>query len=449
MRKNLSKWSYYAAVDEIYHAGWAARQLAKFRVVREAMEHFWPEPDGYPVKLIQVAGTSGKGSTCQFLRAGLSAYGKSGCYLKPHVFDFTERFVVEDRVVGHDEIVRTWEGDIRPYCVESAMRGEAWTLDHLEVSLLIALKLFENHGLEWTAIETGMGGRYDPATALKVVATVVTGVGQDHEDSLGDEHWQRALEKGGVCRPGVPLFCTDRDKRSTAIISNLCRDVGAPFHLVSTREVEQLRRALRRAGTSTDSDSLLGATHQLWNAALAAETIKFLLEGTDIGEIARKLLKTKYVGRFWRIEKDVYADVAHNPSKTAVLAKDLRARFPRSRKVFVIGISGPRDPVAVVGPLVKQSKAIVVTAAGFKGQDPERVHTRLRDAFPEIPIHLAPNPATALSVAKNIRSRGETIVFTGSTYMIDQALNPDEHLRHLNAIVGWRDKRQAQGEKSH
>lgn len=441
--KRFSRWAYYAALDEVYHARWAAKQLAKFRVVKEAVHHFWPEPDGYPVKLVQVAGTSGKGSTSQFIQAGLSAYGKAGCYLKPHVFDYAERFVVGERLVERREIVRTWEEDIKPYCVESAMRGEVWLLDHLEVSLLIAMKIFERRGLDWAVIETGMGGRYDPATALDVVATVVTNVGQDHEDVLGGEHWQRALEKAGVCRPGVPLFSADQDERSAAVLSDVCRDSGSPFRQVTGRHVEQLRGILRPL-LGKHPDSLLGSEYQLWNAALAAEVVRSLVKGAKLERIARNLLAAKFVGRFWKVEKGVYADVAHNPSKTGALSQDLEARFPKSKKIFVVGITGARDPVAVLAPLAGQAKAIVVTSAGFKGQDPAKVHGQLRKAFPEVPIHLAQNPATTLSVAKQLRRAGETIVFTGSTYMIDQALNRDEHLRHLNASVGWREKSQKQ-----
>jgi dihydrofolate synthase / folylpolyglutamate synthase len=435
-RKDVSEWSYYADVDEIFHARWSAKQLARFDVVREAVHHFWP--DGYPVKLIQVAGTSGKGSTCRFIQAGLSDYGKSGAYVKPHVFDFAERFIVDGRPVGHSEIARAWEAEVRPYAIESALKGEAWELDHFEASLLLALKIFERRGLRWGVVETGMGGRYDPVTALEVIATVVTNVGEDHEEVLGAEHWQRALEKAGICRPGIPLFSGDQDRRSDQVLRGICRDVGAPFHRLTPREVGAVRDMVASEAMG-GPDELLNSEHQMVNATLAADVVGSLVGRIDLKRLVRRFLAASYVGRFWRIEKDVYADVAHNPSKTRALADELKGKFPRTKKVFVIGISGPRDPVAVMAPLITQAKAIVVTAAGFKGQDPDKVYVRLRDAFPKTPIHLAPNPLTTLSVAKKLRGQSDVIVFTGSTYMVDQALNKDDHLRHLNASVGWRE----------
>jgi folylpolyglutamate synthase/dihydropteroate synthase len=159
-----------------------------------------------------------------------------------------------------------------------------------------------------------------------------------------------------------------------------------------------------------------------------------------VTQIARKLVNTRYVGRFWKVEEGVYADVAHNPSKTEALSQEIEGRFPNQRKIFVVGISGPRNPVDVLRPLVVHAKAIVVTSAGYKGQDPERVSSILREAYPTLPIHLAAKPRTTLKVAKNLRYGNEIIIFTGSTYMIDQALNQDEKLRHLNGTYGWREK---------
>ena len=412
---------------------------------REAVNHFWPKADGYPVKLIQVAGTSGKGSTCQFLQAGLSRFGRAGCYVKPHVFDYTERFVVQNRHVRHHEVLEVWNEKVKPYFVNAALRDMPITLGHPEASLLIALHIFERHRLDWAAIETGIGGRYDPVTNLDVVATVLTNVGKDHEEVLGSEHWQRALEKSGICRRGVPLFLGDEDERTVEVVKTVCDEMGAPLHRVTDGERKELESALSSARRARDSGMVLGSQHQLQNAALAAKVITMIVKGAKVTQIAGKILNTRFVGRFWKVEDGVYADVAHNPSKTEALSQEIESRFPKQRKIFVVGVSGSRNAVEVIGPLVSQAKAIVVTSAGYKGQEPERVYAMLRERFPTLPIHLAALPQATLKVAKNLRTGGETIIFTGSTYMIDQALNKDDKLRHLNGTYGWREKKAAEG----
>jgi dihydrofolate synthase/folylpolyglutamate synthase len=361
--------------------------------------------------------------------------------VKPHVFDYAERFTVEDRQVKHDEILSVWKDLVKPYSSELVRTGHP-PLDHPEVSLLIALLLFEKHKLDWAAVETGIGGRYDPVSTLNVVATAITNVGKDHEDVLGSEHWQRALEKSGICRRGVPLVLGDDNPETVEVVKAECNDSGTPFLRVSRKEVKEVERSLANMENGELGGIFNGSRHQLQNAAVAMKLIRVLVKDANIDEVAPKLLETEYVGRFWRIEDGVYADVAHNPSKTDALAKEIEARFPRQRKVFIVGISGSRNPVDVVAPLVPQAKAVVVTAAGYKGQDPERVYSTLRETFPSLPIHLATKPRSTLKIAKNLRDKADIVVFTGSTYMIDQALNPDERLRHLNGAYGWREVRQ-------
>lgn len=355
------------------------------------------------------------------------------------MFDYAERFVVEGRQLGHDELLSVWNEEIKPYCVRNALRGEAWEIDHPEASLLIAMRLFEVHGLEWAAIETGIGGRYDPVSTLDVVATVLTNVGRDHEEVLGSEHWQRALEKSGICRSGVPLILGDRDKRTVEVVTAVCRELGAPLYQVGAVDISELRNAV--SSSRLKDSELLGSKHQLQNASVAAKTVRVLVKDASVKVMADRFMETRFVGRFWKVEDGVYADVAHNPSKTQALAEEAELRFPRQKKVFVIGISGKRDAVDIVEPFAEQARAIVVTSAGYKGQDPSKVHSALRDRYPSLPIHLAPDPQATLKVAKNLRRGKEMIIFTGSTYMIDQALNRDERLRHLNATYGWRNAR--------
>ena len=185
------------------------------------------------------------------------------------------------------------------------MRGDAWTLDHFEASLLIAQKLFERHRLRWAVIETGMGGRYDPATALEVVATVVTNVGQDHEESLGAEHWQRAVEKAGICRPGVPLFSADQDDRTIGVLREVCRDVGAPYHLLAPKDTERMKRLVTERGKPNTPDRLLFSEHQMVNAALAARVVDFVVGGESLERLLEGFLAARFVGRFWKIEEGV------------------------------------------------------------------------------------------------------------------------------------------------
>ena len=168
--------------------------------MRRSIRTLWP--DGHPTKLIHVAGTGGKGSTCRFLETGLSTIGKAGAFMSPHLFDYRERFSINGEFAAREDITELWETVVQPHCVRLSLQNSNHTHSFLESSILIALALFEKYDVEWAAIETGVGGRYDQTRALDVVATLLTNVGSDHAHMLGREQWQRALDKAGIAREG-------------------------------------------------------------------------------------------------------------------------------------------------------------------------------------------------------------------------------------------------------
>ena len=145
-------------------------------LLRESIHTLWP--NGHPTRLIHVAGTGGKGSTCRFLEVGFGAIGKSGAFMSPHLFDYRERFSIGGEFVSRADMNETWSERIQPHCVRLTLRNPHHVHTFHEVSILLALALFEKHEVEWAAIETGVGGRYDQTRALDVVATRVDQCGK-------------------------------------------------------------------------------------------------------------------------------------------------------------------------------------------------------------------------------------------------------------------------------
>ena len=133
--------------------------------------------------------------------------------MSPHLFDYRERFSIGGEFVSHDDVTAVWEERVRPYCVQLGLRNQDHVHTFHEVSILIALALFEKHEVEWAAMETGIGGRYDQTRALDVVGCALTNVGSDHAHMLGEELWQRVLDKAGIARPGVPFFTVGAQSR--------------------------------------------------------------------------------------------------------------------------------------------------------------------------------------------------------------------------------------------
>ncbi|MCL4859161.1 MAG: hypothetical protein KJZ93_07125 [Caldilineaceae bacterium] len=425
---------YYSVVDQIYNAEWAIHKLARLELLRDSIRTLWP--DGHPTRLIHVVGTGGKGSTCRFLEHGLGLMGKAGSFMSPHLFDYRERISIGGQYVAQADVIWAWEERIKPHCLRLALRQSSHAHTFHEVSILVALALFERHGVDWAAMEASVGGRYDQTRALDVVAVALTNVGADHAHLLGKEQWQRVLDKAGAARPNTPFFTTESDPANLAIIEGVCAETGAPLTVVGDAAVAAL--AARVGEMEQSRGALIRAGFQKWNAALSLAVIRTLCPLADERELLAALAQAQLQGRLWQVEEGVFTDIAHNAEKMAALLDELAVRFPDAGKIFVVGLSGQRAPLKVFGALGRVAKALIITGASFKGQDPHRVHEEIAGVAGETPTLVIDDPRQALAVARSMRGENDLVMLTGSTYTIEQALNPDPYLRTLNSSFGWR-----------
>lgn len=430
--------AYYNTVDQIFHAQWTANKLARLELLKNSVKTLWP--GGHPTRLIHVTGTSGKGSTCRFLEAGLSLLGKSGAFLSPHIFDYRERFSLKGHPAPEADVADVWETKIKPYCVRLALHNQQHAHTFPEINILMALALFEKHGIEWAAFEVGVGGRYDQTRALDYVATALTNVGRDHEHMLGKEKWQRALDKAGIARPNIPFFTSEQEADTLQVISATCQVVQAPLYRVDHNQVAALETLLTNLRFSDQPQSdFLNTSYQKLNAALSLEIINHLRPDIDVAAVLQKFMAVDFLGRFLPVEDHIYADIAHNPEKINAFTQAVREKFGNRGKIFVVGVSGDRAPVTMFGPIIDIAKSVIVTNASFKGQDPIAVKKAIDAMAGAVPTFVIPDSQQALHLAKSIREADEVIILTGSAYLIDQALNPDPYLRYLNATQGWRE----------
>lgn len=427
---------YYNVVDQIFHAEWSAAKLARLELLGESITALWPQ--GHPTRLIHVVGTGGKGSTCRFLEIGLGLAGKAGSFMSPHLFDYRERFSIGGEFVSQEDIQWAWETRVRPHCVALTLRRPDHTHTFHEVSILIALSLFERHEVRWAAMEAGIGGRYDQTRALDVEAAALTNVGSDHANLLGEQLWQRVLDKAGAARPGRPFFTTEMSPSSLEIVDAVCRDAGAPLHVVGEEDVAALVAALEQQGIEVSPDSLLHAPYQKWNASLAAAVIRHVEPGIEAAPLLRAFADARLLGRFWKVDEGVYADIAHNYEKIHALTAEIRQQFGEAGKILILGMSGKRLPARVFGELASMARTIIVTGASYKGLDPGKVAAEITPLAGDTPTLVVADPRHALHAARAMRQPDEVILLTGSTYMIEQALNPDPYLRTLGASFGWR-----------
>lgn len=430
---------YFNVLDQIDHSAVLLPRLARITRLKHWIEKLWP--NGHPSKFIHVAGTSGKGSTARFLETGLAQFGRAGSCTGPHLFDYRERFTLGGVPVTAEEVTRAWEDVVLPLCVEVAGSTPHAIPVYSDIRLLMALTLFDRCKVDWAIYETGHGGRYDQGMALPVEACVLTNVGNDHEDALGKEIWQRATEKAGIARKDVPLFTAARDGLVHTAISQVAAHVGAPLHTLTDKKSSAFLAELKAAVGKLPEKSLLHAAHQRENAALALMTVTLLKPEIDRARMLADIAKLEYAGRFQKLEERLYADVAHNPDKVRALAIEVSERFPNQRLGFVVGLSGQRDGAEVLTPLLDIASEIVVTQPGYKGVPADLLAASLnRDNPRRVPLTVEANPMAAAGLLRQRLNGGllDVGVLTGSMYMLDEALNPNPYISYLNRNFGWR-----------
>jgi len=415
--------AYLCFLDEMYHCHWSFRKKKRIQRLRQAIHHFWP--DGHSTRFIQVTGTNGKGSVSFHLQQGLGLFGSTGSWTGPHVFDYAERIHINGVPVDHAELVDLFRTEIEPYQLANADKLGDESLGFASLGILVVLKLFERHAIDWGVMEVGAGGRYTPLMALDVAACVLTNVGNDHPITLGAELWQRAMDKAGIARPQIPFFSSENKKAEPFVAATVKSQKGV-YLPVEDRDVKLV----------ADQESPGAPDYLVRNKALSLKLVSHFYPESNFQTVL-SAMNTRPTGRFGLDEDHgILVDVSHNPDKIAALAQRLRHEFGGRKFMFLLGLTRQRNPREVFAPLQDLAARVVTTSAGYAGQDPHELAENLRPLFTDVVAE--PDPKTALELLFGKRENEELIVLTGSAYMIDQALNPNPFLAYMNANFGWR-----------
>jgi len=228
-------------------------------------------PERHLPPIVHVAGTNGKGSVCAFSRAMLEAQGlRVHVYISPHLVRFHERIRLAGQLIGEEELA-----SVLDEC-ERANAGQPITF--FEITTAAALLAFSRHPADALVLEVGLGGRLDATNVVKPAVSVVTPVGLDHQEFLGDDIAGIAAEKAGIIKPRIPVIVGAQEDRARDIILRTADSLSAPVHLFGQdffSHEERGRMVYQDHDVLLDlpMPKLLGA-HQIENAALAIAALR-------------------------------------------------------------------------------------------------------------------------------------------------------------------------------
>ena len=299
------------------------------------------------MKFIHVTGSNGKGSTCSMLASILAQAGyRTGLYTSPYIQEFSERIQINGEYIPGEDLARLTER------VRVLAEGMADPPSQFELVTALAIEYFREENCDIVVMEVGMGGALDATNVIpSPEVAVITNVGLEHTEYLGDTLEAIAATKSGIIKPGCSAVCYDGAPEVTAVVRQVCAEKNVPLTCLDFSELKAVSETLEGQRFTYKGREyfipLLGP-HQICNTAVALETVESLRSrGWDISEenIDTGLRFTRWPARFEVLQHDPLCilDGGHNPQCAQALVGSLDRLLPGRKAVFLMGILGDKD----------------------------------------------------------------------------------------------------------
>ena len=374
---------------------------------------------------VHVAGTNGKGSASSFAASIAQASGlRVGLHTSPHLLHVGERMRV-DGVPADD----AWLSDAaRRHAELFARVGPSF----FEATTALAFLRFAEATVDLMVVEVGLGGRLDATNVLTPVVSVITSVGLDHTDLLGDTLGAIAREKAGIAKPGVPLLHAVADAEARASIDATARDAGAAAEAVRETcraEVETAAPLVVRLATPERDYGHLGVglpgAHSAWNACLAVRACEIavpdLTRAPVVAGLASVSGRTGLRGRGEEAEPGIVLDVAHNDDGWRVALATAAPRDAGARLFALVGMMADKDAAALARHLAAAGAvAMPVGLPGDRALSREALAETLRGAGVET-LDVS-DACAAVAWFRANRAPADRLIVTGSHGTVAEAL---------------------------
>lgn len=396
-------------------------------------------------RTVHIAGTKGKGSTAAMIASVLTSAGyKTGLYTSPHLTDLRERFRINGELISEKAIVEL-AGRLKPEVEVVNQEARYGKLTTFELLTALGFLYFAQERVDFQVVETGLGGWLDATNVVRPEVCVITTIGLDHTDVLGDSLAKIAVEKAGIIKPGSVVVSSPQPNEAACVIEERCLEYNVKLIRVGKDVTwqglgfeadRQLFEVNGRLASYDVALPLLGS-YQQENAAAAVATLEVLTEkdfNITRDDIIIGLEKVSWPGRFQVLGQEplVVADGAHNPAAIHQLKLSLanyvkncigyrKNGKPFDKAILVVGASADKDISGIVSELFLLFNEVIVT----RSRHPRSmaVDTIVAE-FGKYGLgtHVTQSVPEALSQALSLVGEGDLICITGSLFVVGEAI---------------------------
>ncbi len=389
--------------------------------VRQVFQRLHPEPP--PFTVITISGTNGKGSSAALLESiFLSAGYRTGSYSSPHLLRYNERIRIRGEEADDGKICAAFQR------IDEA-RGDI-SLTYFEFGTLAALDLFYRTPLDVVLLEVGLGGRLDAVNIIDSDVALITSIGIDHTDWLGDDRSDIAREKAGIMRANRPAVCSDGD--IPMAVYDEANHLGSQLYCLG-RDFNYAQNDDHWFWMGRDGQQqafpfpALSGQHQLQNASGVLMVVECLSESLPVSdESIQQALKNLHVtGRQQMLASKPgwIFDVAHNAQSAEALAELLKTGKKQTRTHAIVGMLQDKDISATLSPMLPYvSDWHCVDLAVPRAAKARHLHDVLANLSPGVNVTVYEGVTEAMAQLEKRPDKKELVVVFGSFYTVAEAL---------------------------